>query len=169
VDWRKTLQKEQRVQDLKLYIGIHKLSSTETQIIGFIDQKLPEATHINHYEELLKSKLSAAAPEFAIERIYPKTMCGFDVSVKTDVLGIRACKSEATEADTMKKKILPPRTEGEYYVSFNGLDEEMKWKAYKHQNWYAEKVKQIQVSGFNNIDCKYEIGLAQRWSFREFM
>jgi hypothetical protein len=141
----------------------------ETQIIGFIDQKLPEATHINHYEELLKSKLSAAAPEFAIERIYPKTMCGFDVSVKTDVLGIRACKSEATEADTMKKKILPPQTEGEYYVSFNGLDEEMKRKAYKHQNWYAEKVKQIQVSGFNNIDREYEIGLAQRWSFREFM
>jgi hypothetical protein len=108
VDWRKTLQKEQRVQDLKLYIGVHKLSSTETQIIGFIDQKLPEATHINHYEELLKSKLSADAPEFAIEWVYPKTTSGFDVSVKTDVLGIRACKSEATEADTMMKKLLPP-------------------------------------------------------------
>jgi hypothetical protein len=60
VDWRKILQKEQRVQDLKLYIGVHKLFSTETQIIGFIDQKLPEATHINHYEELLKSKLSCS-------------------------------------------------------------------------------------------------------------
>jgi hypothetical protein len=169
VDWRKTLHKEQRVQDLKLYIGVHKLSSTETQIIGFIDQKLPEATHINHYKELLKSKLSEAAPKFAIERIYPKTMSGFDVSVKTDVLSIRACKSKATEADTMMKKLLPPQTEGEYYVSFNGLDEEMKRKAYKHQNWYAEKVKQIQVSGFNNIDREYEIGLAQRWSFREFI
>jgi hypothetical protein len=170
VDWRKTLQKEQRVQDLKLYIGVHKLSSTKTQIIGcFIDQKLPEATHINHYEELLKSKLSAAAPEFAIKRIFPKTMSGFDVPVKTDVLGIRACKSKATEADMMMQKLLPPRMEGEYYVSFNGLDEETKRKAYKHQNWYAEKVKQIQVSGFNNIDRKYEIGLAQKWSFREYM
>jgi hypothetical protein len=114
------------VQDLKLYIGVHKLSSTETHIIGFIDQKLPEATHINHYKELLKSKLSAAAPKFAIKRIYPKTMSGFDVSIKTDVLSIRACKSEATEADIMMKKPLPPRTEGEYYVSFNGLDEETK-------------------------------------------
>jgi hypothetical protein len=169
VDWRKTLHKEQRVQDLKLYIGVHKLSSTETQIIGFIDQKLPEATHINHYKELLKSKLSEAAPKFAIERIYPKTMSGFDVSVKTDVLSIRACKSKATEADTMMKKLLPPQTEGEYYVSFNGLDEETKQKAYKHQNWYAEKVKQIQVSSFKNIDREYEIGLAQRWSFREFI
>ncbi len=94
MDWRKTLQKEQRVQDLKLYIGVHKLSSTETQIIGFIDQTLPEATHINHYKELLKLKLSTAAPEFAIEWIYPKTT--------------RACKSEATEADTMRKKLLRP-------------------------------------------------------------
>jgi hypothetical protein len=108
VDWRKTLQKEQQVQDLKLYIGVHKLSLTETQVIGFVDQKLPEATHINHYKELMKSKLSAAAPKFAIKWIYPKTTSGFDVSVKTDVLGIRACKSEATEADTMMKKLLPP-------------------------------------------------------------
>jgi hypothetical protein len=75
-----------------------------------------------------------------IKRIYPKTKSGFDVSVKTDVLGIPACKSEATEADMMRKKFLPPRTEGEYYVSFNGLDKETKRKAYKHQNWYAENV-----------------------------
>jgi hypothetical protein len=69
----------------------------------------------------------------------------------------------------MMQKFLPPRMEGEYYVSFNGLDEEMKRKAYKHQNWYTEKVKHIQVSGFNNIDCEYEIGLAKKWSFQEFM
>jgi hypothetical protein len=48
MEWRKTLQKEKHVQELKLYIGVHKLSSTDTQIIGFIDQKLPEVTHINH-------------------------------------------------------------------------------------------------------------------------
>jgi hypothetical protein len=69
----------------------------------------------------------------------------------------------------MMQKLLPPRMDGENYVSFNGLDEETKRKAYKHQNWYAEKVKQIQVLGFNNINCEYEIGLAQKWSFREFM
>jgi hypothetical protein len=96
------------VQELKLYIGVHKLSSTDTQIIGFIDQKLPEVTHINHYEALLQSKLSAAAPEFAIKWIYPKTMSGFDVSVKTHVLGILACKSEAKDADIMMQKLLPP-------------------------------------------------------------
>jgi hypothetical protein len=169
VDWRNTFQKEKRVQDLKLYIGVHELSSTETQIIGFIDQKLLEVTHINHYKELLKSKLSADAPKFAIKWIYPKTMSRFEVSVKTDVLSICACKSDATEADMTMQKLLPPRTDGEYYVSFNGLDEEMKRNAYKHQNWYAKKVKQIQVLGFNNIDHEYEIGLAQKWSFREFM
>jgi hypothetical protein len=79
VEWRKTLQKEKCVQELKLYIGVHKLSLTDTQIIGFIDQKLPEVTHINHYEALLQSKLSAAAPEFVIERILSKTTSGFDV------------------------------------------------------------------------------------------
>jgi hypothetical protein len=65
-------------------------------------------------------------------------MHGFDVSVKTDVLGIWACKSEATNADIMMQKLLPPWPEGEYYVSFHGLDEETKRKAYKHQNWYAD-------------------------------
>jgi hypothetical protein len=65
-------------------------------------------THINHYKALLQSKLSAAAPKFAIEWIYPKTMSGFDVSIKTDVLGIRACKSELTDADIMMQKLLPP-------------------------------------------------------------
>jgi hypothetical protein len=35
-------------------------------------------------------------------------------------------------------------------------------KAYKHQNWYAEKVNQIQVSHFNNIDREYEIVLTQK-------
>jgi hypothetical protein len=86
---------------------VQKLSSTETQIIGFIDQKLPEVTHINHYEELLKSKLSANAPKFAFKRIYPKITSRFEVSVKTDVLGIRACKSDATEADMMMQKLWP--------------------------------------------------------------
>jgi hypothetical protein len=108
MEWRKTLQKEKRVHELKLYIGVHKLSLTDTQIIGFIDQTLPEVTHINHYKALLQLKLSAAAPEFVIEWIYPKTMSRFDVSVKTNVLGIQACKSEATDADIMMQKLLPP-------------------------------------------------------------
>ncbi len=94
VEWRKTLQKEKCVQELKLYIGVHKLSLTDTQIIGFIDQKLPEVTHINHYEALLQSKLSAA------EWI----RC---------VLGIRAYKSEAIDADIMMQKLLPPWPDGE--------------------------------------------------------
>jgi hypothetical protein len=68
----------------------------------------------------------------------------------------------------MMQKLLPPRVEGKYYVSFDGLEDETK-KAYRHQNWYTQLVKQIQVSGFNNVDQKYEIGLAQQWSFQEYM
>ena len=40
VKWRKILEKEKKLQDLKLYIGVHKLSSLESQIIGFVNQKL---------------------------------------------------------------------------------------------------------------------------------
>jgi hypothetical protein len=169
VKWRKILEKEKKLQDLKLCIGVHKLSSPETQIIGFIKQKLPEVTHINHYEDLFHSKLAMGAPEIVVQLIYPKTLSGFDAYVKTDVLDIRACKSKAKEADMAMQKLLPPMAEGEYYVSYNGLDEDVKAKTYQHQNWYAKKVKMIQVSGFNNIDCHYQIGLAQQWSFREFM
>jgi hypothetical protein len=46
---------------------VHKLSLTETKIIQFINQKLPEVTHINHYKELLKSKVAADAPKIVIE------------------------------------------------------------------------------------------------------
>jgi hypothetical protein len=56
------------------------------------------------------------------------TLSGFDASVKTDVLGIWACKSEAKEADMAMQKLLPPKAEGEYYVSYNGLDEDIKAK-----------------------------------------
>ncbi len=122
------MEKEKKLQDLKLYIGVHKLSSPETQIIGLINQKLHKVTHINHYEELLQSKLPTGAPEIAVERIYPMTLSGFDASVKTDVLGIWACKSEAKKADMAMQKLLPPKAEGEYYVSYNGLDEDIKAK-----------------------------------------
>jgi hypothetical protein len=45
------------------------------------------------------------------------------------------------------QKLLPQKAEGEYYVNYNGLDKEIKAMTYKHQNWYAKKVKMIQVSG----------------------
>jgi hypothetical protein len=40
VEWRKYMEKE--AQELQLYVGIHKLESTKTEIIGFIAQKHPE-------------------------------------------------------------------------------------------------------------------------------
>jgi hypothetical protein len=47
VKWRKLLDKEAKEE--KLYVSIHKLESTETEIIGFIAQKLPETTHLNRF------------------------------------------------------------------------------------------------------------------------
>jgi hypothetical protein len=44
IEWKKFLDKEAKEE--KLYVGIHKLESTEMEIIGFIAQKLPETTHL---------------------------------------------------------------------------------------------------------------------------
>lgn len=49
------------------------------------------------------------------------------------------------------------------------INDKIKQKVYKHHNWYLKEVKVIPVSGFNNIDCKYEVGLNKPWSLREFM
>jgi hypothetical protein len=60
--------------------------------------------------------------------------------VKTDVLTIRVCKTDAKVVDKALEKLLPPKLEGEYYVSYSGLDDELKRKVYNHQNWYKKKV-----------------------------
>ncbi len=44
-------------------------------------------------------------------------------------------------------------------MSCTGLEDDVKRKVYKHQNWYLVKVKIIQVPGFRNVDHKYEIGM----------
>ncbi len=46
VKWQKIVEKEKLAKDSKCHIGVHKLDSTDTQIIGFVAQKHPE-THIN--------------------------------------------------------------------------------------------------------------------------
>jgi hypothetical protein len=82
-DWRRLLEKDSNVKHLKLYFGVHKLPSTETKIIGFINQKLPETTFINHYEDYLQSQLLADDPAIAVERIFPKMESGFNGVTKT--------------------------------------------------------------------------------------
>jgi hypothetical protein len=126
---------EKEAQELQLYVGIHKLESTETEIIGYIAQKHPEMTHPNQFETALMKKLPMETPKLVIECIFPKTMGGFEMPVKTDVLAIRVCKTATKVVDKALVRLLPPKPEGEYYVSYLGLDEELKWKVYKHQNW----------------------------------
>jgi hypothetical protein len=79
--------------------------------------------------------------------------------VKTDMLAIRVNKPDAKTADKVLQWLLPPQVAGEYYVSCTGLEDDVKRKVYKHQNWYLVKVKIIQVPGFRNVDHKYEIGM----------
>jgi hypothetical protein len=47
VKWQKMMEKEKLAKDSKLHIRVHKLDSTDTQIIGFVAQRDPEETHIN--------------------------------------------------------------------------------------------------------------------------
>ena len=167
VKWRMLLKSI--VMEQKLYIGMHKLDSIDTQVIGFVAHKHPEETHVNRYEAYLMGKMPAGMPKFVIEWIYPKMTSVFDEMVKTDVLVIRVSKKDMGAVDKVMTKLLPPQPEGEYYVSFIGLDDEMKWKVYMHQNWYRCNVRLVQVSGFNNIAQQYEVGMNRCWSFRAFM
>jgi hypothetical protein len=114
-------------------------------------------------------KLPTGIPKLVVECIFPKTMNGFKTSVKTDVLTIHVCKTDAKVVDKALEKLLPPKPEGEYYVSYSGLDNKLKQKVYNHQNWYKKKVEIVPVSGFNNIDRQYEIGMNKTWSFRDFI
>jgi hypothetical protein len=89
IEWRKLLEDEKSIQDLKLYIGEYKLESTETQIIGIVIQKHPEMTHTRHFETTIMKKLAVGSLKQVVERIYPKSASGFENPVKTDVLAIR--------------------------------------------------------------------------------
>lgn len=108
-------------------------------------------THAGHFETVLMEKLPVGSPKLVVERIYQKSAQGFENPIKTDVLAIRVSKSDASAADKAMQKLLPPQVVGEYYVCYTGLDDDVKWKVYKHQNWYLMQVKVIPVSGFGNI------------------
>jgi hypothetical protein len=169
MEWREKLAEKKTVRDLKLHFGRHKLESIDTCIIGFMANKIPTITHTERYEQAIQKKLPKGTPPFALERIHPKVQGGFEPTVKTDVIGIRVCKSDATVVDKVFAKLYPPQPEGVYYVSYTNLDEDVKRKVYKHNNWHSKKIKVISIPGFNNIDRLYDIGLEKKWSLRDFM
>jgi hypothetical protein len=109
-------------------------------------------THLNRFETALMTKLPMETPRLVIECIFPKTTGGFEMLVKTDVLAICVCKTDAKVVDKALVRLLPPKPEGEYYISYSGFDEALKQKVFKHQNWYKKNVEIVPVSGFNNID-----------------
>jgi hypothetical protein len=167
VKWRQLMDYD--VKELKLYIGEHKLASTDTAIIGFFARKNPHMTHPARYEKYIMSRLPMGTPTLTIERIHPKVMGGFQETVKTDVFAVRVCKTDSITVDTELTALLPPNKEGEYYVSFSKLDDELKRKVYQHHNAYMKRVTMVKVSGFNNIDQQHDIGKGNTFSFREFM
>jgi hypothetical protein len=169
MEWREKLAEEKTVGDLKLHFGRHKLESTDTCIIGFMANKIPTVTHMDCYEKAIQMKLLKGTPPFALERIHPKVQGGFEATVKTDVIGIRVCKSDAMAVDKAFVKLYPPQPEGVYYVCYTNLDKYIKRKVYKQNNWHSKKIKVISISGFNNIDQPYDIGLKKKWLLHDFM
>jgi hypothetical protein len=77
--------------------------------------------------------------------------------------------ADAKVVDKALAKLFSSKMEGQYCVSYLGLDDEMNWKVYNNQNWYKMKVEVVPVSGFKNIDRQHEIGMNQTWPFREFV
>jgi hypothetical protein len=126
IEWRQLMDYE--VKELKLYIGEYKLASTNTVIIGFFARKNPHTTHPARYEKYIMSRLPMGTPTLTIERIHPKVMGGFEETVRTAVFAVRVCKTDSITVDTELNVLLPPNKEGEYYISFSKLDDELKWK-----------------------------------------
>jgi hypothetical protein len=91
------LEAKKLIQYLKLYIGVHKLESTETQIIGIVMQKHPEMTQTGYFETVLIEKLPVGSPKLEVECIYLKSLQGFENPIKTDVLAICVSKSDAPQ------------------------------------------------------------------------
>jgi hypothetical protein len=167
VEWRQLMNYE--VKELKVYIGEYKLASTDTAIIGFFARKNPHTTHPARYEKYIMLRLPMGTPTLTIKCIHPKVTGGFEETVRTDIFAVRVCKTDSITVDTEMNVLLPPNKEGEYYVSFSKLDDELKRKVYKHHNAYMKWVATVKVSGFNNIDQQHDIGKGNTWSFRKFM
>jgi hypothetical protein len=68
------------------------------------------------------------------------------------MIGIRVCKSDAKAVDKAFAKLYLQQPEGVYYVSYTNLDDDIKRKVHKHNNWHSEKIKVTSIHGLNNID-----------------
>jgi hypothetical protein len=56
-------------------------------------------------------KLPKETPKLMIECIFPKTMTGFEMPMKTDVLAICVSKTDAKVVDKALPRLLPPKLE----------------------------------------------------------
>jgi hypothetical protein len=104
VTWRQHM--EQDIKEYNLYIGVHKLESTEMEIIRFPTQNHPEMAHFSQCKIVLMSQLPKGTPKLVIECIFPKMMDGFKEPMKMDVLTIRVCKTDAKVVDEAGRTIL---------------------------------------------------------------
>jgi hypothetical protein len=148
----------------------HELGSVETKVVGFLARKLPKVTHLRRFTAFLKQQLPMTTPQFVLQVMYPKMTTGFDSSMKTEVVGVRTTKEDATAVDAAFARLFPADTTGEFYVSFlQETEEDILRVVYGRQNQWLQTVQKVSVGDFGNIDVAYDIGLTKPYSFREFM
>jgi hypothetical protein len=161
---------EPRSTKVKSKISEHELESADTQILGFLAQKLLWSTHLRRLTAYLKSKFPMTMPNFILRSTYPKTVNGFEHQAKTEVVGICTAKTDAASVDAAFTKLFLADTAGEFYVSFlHDTEKDILCTVYGRQNQWLQTIKTVTISEFGNIDRQYDIGISQKLSFHEFM
>jgi hypothetical protein len=148
----------------------HELGLVDTKVVRFLSPKLPKVTHFQRFTAFLKQKLPMMTPQFVLQIMYPKTVKGFDTSIKTEVVGVWTTKEDTAVVDSALAWLFPADTSGKFYVSFlQDTDDNILQVVYGRQDQWLQSVQTVPVSNFGNIDKPYEIGLAKQYTFQEFM
>jgi hypothetical protein len=96
----------------------HELGLVDTKVVRFLAPKLPKVTHLRRFTAFLKQKLPMMTPQFVLQIMYPKTVKGFDTSIKMEVVGVWTTKEDTAVVDSALAWLFPADTLGEFYVSF---------------------------------------------------
>lgn len=108
--WKRILQKE--IKSQKLQIRLHQLESLEMKVVGILLRKIPSETHLGCFAEYIETMSGKETMKVELFRVYPSA------KVKTDAVGMRTNRSEASEIDTMLQKMFPIMSKGTVYVSY---------------------------------------------------
>jgi hypothetical protein len=85
---------------MNIHMMEHELGLVDTKVVRFLSPKLPKVTHFQRFMAFLKQKLPMMTPQFVLQIMYPKTVKGFDTSIKTEVVGVWTTKEDTAVVDS---------------------------------------------------------------------